>query len=196
MTGESTLAINPFLYMDNDGNVGQDFFIAYGVTNRFDIWSDINVIPELSLVDMSVMVRFDLTGKNTILAVRANGVCVTPQFHYIWENDRVVLQGNLAGQINYDYLNKPAIYAILSPAIKLADGLFDVFCEVNPGYYLQEGDFANLAVRSKGFDLDVVPGIGFSAGKSLFSVSCPIYNIATNPTPTFGAWWFFSITSK
>lgn len=35
-----------------------------------------------------------------------------------------------------------------------------------------------------------------NTGKTTFSLSCPIYNIRTNPTPTFGMWWWFPLTGK
>lgn len=194
MTGTNTVAVNPFVYVDNDGLFGLNSFMAYGLSDRADIFFDVNFIPELQATDASMMLRFDLTGKNTILALRANGTYFSPQFHYIWENERIALQANVAGQFNYDFMDKPALYGIFSPAVKFIGGLVDVFCEINPGYYMLDGDFANLTYRSEGFELDIVPGIGFAVGSTLFSIACPIYNVADEPKPTFGAWWFFTIS--
>lgn len=196
MAGKNTFAINPFVYVDNDGVYGQDLFLGYGITDRADIWLDINIIPEFQATDASMMLRFDLTGKGTIVALRANGTYISPQFHWIWENSRIALQANIVSQINYDYPDKPAIYGILSPALKLFGGLADIFCEINPGYYMQDNDFANLYTRPEGFGLDIVPGVGFAVGSTLFSLACPIYDVANEPKATFGAWWFFAITPK
>lgn len=196
MVGENTFAINPFVSVDNDGIYGQDLFFGYGITNKADIWLDINVVPESQTTDASMMLRFDLTGKGAIIALRTNGTYISPQFHWIWENSHIALQANLASQINYNYPDKPAVYGIFSPALKLFGGLADIFCEINPGYYMQDDCFANLYTRPEGFGLDIVSGVGFAIGSTLFSLACPIYNVTNGPKVTFGAWWFFAITPK
>lgn len=238
MPGENTLTINPSVYVNKDGLYGQKLFLGYGISDRADIWMDINMIPGLQLTNGSIMFRFDFTRKNTILALRANGTCVVPQFHWMWENDRIALQTNLACHFNYVSLSNPAIYSILSPTIKPFERLSNkkimliqektmeqettsenvnvlsrdnnkrrqdvwdfistikLFCEVNPGYYLQDGGFANTTSRDEGFGLDMVPGIGFRIGFSFFSIACPIFDITNDPKATFGAWWSFAVIPK
>lgn len=197
MTGKNTFALNPFLYFDGTGAAGEDIFLAYGMTEKSDIWSHISLLKtaEGTFVDFSGMVRYDL-GKNNIVALRASQWYVAPQYHFIYENDRFGFQANVVAQIAFDYYRDPAVFAILCPLVKLFDGKMDLFVEFNPGYYQYEGDFANLAIRSEGFEFDVVPGIGIPIGNTLVSLSCPIYNVLTNATPTFGMWWWCPITVK
>lgn len=183
MTGKNTFAVNPYVFGDGTGYVGQELFLAYGLTDKADIWSSLYIDND-GIVDFSAMLRYDLTGKNTILALRANGTYVSPQFHWIWENDKVALQANLSATFNYDAMDKPDIKSVLCPVVKIAGGLVDVFCEVNPGY----------SIGAESFGLDVVPGVGFAVGSTLFSIACPIMDITNDATLTFGAWWFFTIT--
>src|SRR4030042_3123884 len=196
LTGEKTLVLNPFLYFDGTGAVGNDIFLSYGLTSKMDIWSQVSMFKtkEGTSVDFSTMLRYDL-GKTNILAVRASQWYVAPQYHFSIENDKVGFQANVAAQIAFDYPKDPAFYAVLSPLVKLFGGKMNIFAEINPGYYMMDGDFANLAIRPEGFGLDVVPGIGLSIGSTLVSIACPIYNITTDATPTFGMWWSCPIAS-
>jgi hypothetical protein len=197
LTGEKTLVLNPFLYLDGAGAVGNDIFLSYGLTSKMDVWSQISMYKtkESTTVDFSTMLRYDL-GKTNILAVRASQSYVAPQYHFSIENDKVGIQTNVAAQITFEYYKEPAFYAIFCPLVKLFNGKMDIFTEINPGYYMRDKDFANLAERPEGFGLDIVPGIGLSIGSSLVSIACPIYNLYTETTPTFGMWWYCPITSK
>lgn len=196
-TGEETLALNPYLYADGKGAVGNDLFLAYGITNRLDIWSHVSLFNSdgSNVTDFSTMLRFDI-GKSNIIAVRVSPWYVSPQYHFSWENDVWGFQANIAAQVAYDYTEDPAVYGIFCPHIKFFQGNFDFFVEVSPGYYQFEGDFANCAVRKEGFDLDITPGIGFGIMETLFSIACPIYNVTTDAAPTFGMWWCFPICRK
>lgn len=197
MTPENTMILNPFIYFDGKGTAGQDVFLSYGVLSNLDVWSQVSTVSGNS-VDFSAMVRYDL-GKSNILALRVNPKWIAPQYHMAIENDKIGFQGNLAAQISFDYYKDPAIYAILCPLVKLFGGKMDIFVEVNPGYYQFQGIdmLINLWLnRPEGFGLDVVPGVGISLGKSLFSISCPIYDVTNDATPTFGMWWCCPITTK
>lgn len=195
MTGEKTIVVNPFLAFDGTGAVINDLFVSYGITNNIDIWSNVTLTKTADYTDFdfSTMVRYDI-GNSNIVAVRVSQWYVTPQYHFTIENDRFGFQANVAGQISFDYYKEPAIYTILCPLVKFLN--FDAFVEVNPGYYMHDGDFANMSVRSEGFDLDIVPGIGITLGQSSFSISCPIYNVISDATPTFGMWWTCPIGGK
>lgn len=61
---------------------------------------------------------------------------------------------------------------------------------------MADGDFANAWTRPEGFGLDIVPGIGIAINETLLSVSCPIYDVINDASPTFGMWWCFPISSK
>lgn len=196
MAGDKTFVLNPYLYFDGSGAVGEDIYLVYGMTANTDIWSHISMVKTATgtTVDFSAMVRYDL-GKNNIVVLRGSQWYVSPQYHFLWENNRFGFQANAAVQVAYDYYKEPAIYAVLSPIVKLFKGI-DVFIEFNPGYYMHDGDYANSSVREKGFEFDLTGGIGFPIGRTSFSLSCPIYNVRTNPTPTFGMWWWCPITGK
>jgi len=195
--GEQTFVLNPFLYFDGTGAVGEDIFFVYGMTAKKDIWAHVSLFKtsEGTSVDFSAMTRYDL-GKNNILAIRVSQWYIAPQYHFLIENDRFGFQANVVGQIAFDYYKEPAVFAVLCPLLKIFDSGMDFFVEFNPGYYMHEGDFANLAVRSEGFEFDVVPGIGIPIGKTSVSLSCPIYNVLTNATVTFGMLWWCPIKSK
>lgn len=186
-TGKSTFAVNPFVFANASNSGGAELFLAYGATDNIDLWFSYNTLNEYS-----VMARYSL-GSPGIVAIKANHLYISPQYHFIWENERIALQANIAAQLDYATIDEPGVYGIFAPVVKFFGGAVDVFCEVNPGYYTQDESFANLASRDEGFDLDVVPGIGFAVGDVLFSVACPIYDVTNNPAPTFGAWAFFTV---
>jgi hypothetical protein len=144
--------------------------------------------------NFSVMYRHTL-GSLLNAGIRMNASCVTPQLNFNWENKVLILQSCIASQFTYDYSDKPSIYGVLCPGYKVSDN-FNICCDINPGYYIQDGDFANLWVRSKGFGLDIAPSIGFGVGNCLFSVAIPIYNVTEKPAVTLGAWVYYSIKSK
>lgn len=195
MTGKSTFAINPYSSVSCQGIFNQKLHLAYGITDRIDLWLNSEITPQEPSGDVSIMLRADVSGKGTIAALRANNRYISPQFHHIWENHRLILQTNLISKFKYDDLKNPSVYGVVSPGIKLLNGLFDVFCEVNPGYYAQNKEINNYQ-RNAGFGLDLVPGVGFFLGKSLFSVGVPIYDVTNAPKASFGAWWFYTITRK
>jgi hypothetical protein len=205
-SGKGNFIINPALYADLTGFVGNDVSIAYGVTDKLDLWSTISIgnTDSTSSITFRTMLRYDL-GYNNILACVIGNNFVSPQYHLILENKFVGLQVNVAGKLNYSGINQPAVYGIISPLVKVFDGIFpplfkniyiDVFCEINPGYYMKDGDFANSWVRTKGFGLDVVPGIGIGFQNTLISIACPIYDVRNSATPTFGMWWLYIIGHK
>ena len=193
-TGEKTLILNPYFAADGLGGYANELFLAYGVTDKIDIWSDINMYPSNGMisVDFSTMVRYDI-GKSNIIACRFGPKYVSPQYHLTLENDAFAFQANIVAQVSYDHYKDPAFYGILCPVVKLFGGNMDIFCEVNPGYYMFNLDIANLWPRPEGFGLDIVPGIGFAIKDALFSVSCPIYDVTNDASPTFGMWWALPI---
>jgi hypothetical protein len=197
MTGRNTLALNPYFYFDGKGAAGQDLFLSYGILENLDVWSHVTVLksPDGDLMDFSAMVRYDI-GKSNIIALRASQWYIAPQYHFAIENDYFGFQANIVGQIAFDYYKDPAVYAVLCPLVKVYRGVIDFFVEFNPGYYQYDGDFANLAVREEGFEFDIVPGMGIPIGNALVSLSCPIYNVLTDATPTFGMWLWCPITMK
>jgi hypothetical protein len=191
MTEKGSFAVNPAFFMDDNNSGGMETFLYYGLTEKMDFCSSILTVNGSS--NFSVMYRYAFDDLN--LGIRMNSSWVTPQLNYNWEDDLFILQASIASQFTYDYSDKPAIYGVLCPGYKFSDNL-NICCDINPGYYLQDGDFANLWVRSKGFGLDIAPSIGFGVGNCLFSVALPIYDMTNELTVTFGAWLYYSIKAK
>jgi hypothetical protein len=193
ITGANTFAINPVLFADRPNSGGTEVFFYYGLTDKWDVSTSITGIG-----DFTAMLRYDFGGSK-ILGLQASPSWVTPQFYLTLENDHYYLQGVVAAQFSYDYIKKPALYGILCPGFKLTKNI-DFFCEVNPGYYMNEDDFANCSFRRKGAALDIVPGIGLTIGKVLFSIAFPGYNIYSAnhhmATGSIGAWVYYSVKSK
>lgn len=196
-TGKNTLGINPYLYgfkIESDIFGGGDLCAAYGITDKFDVYADVNYLYGAGAGTFGwwIMPRYDFGGTK-ILAIKANDLMISPQFHFIQEWTKFALQANAAVQLTYDYPKDPAVFAVVCPLFKFNDKL-DAFCEVNPSYTMAEGDLVMGWVRPKGFGLDIVPGIGFKLGELLFSVSVPIYDITGAPTPSIGMWGLYLIT--
>jgi hypothetical protein len=193
ITQEGSIAINPAFSMSGNNEGGMETFFYYGVTDKFDICTSILTAYKLS--DFSVMSRYAV-GDFFIAGFRANPSWATPQLSFSWEDDRYIFQSCLASQFTYDYANKPAMYGVFCPGFKFSEDI-NICCEINPGYYLQDGDFANLAVRSKGFDLDIVPSLGIQVKDCVFSIAAPIYCVPhKNHAVTFGAWIYYGIKAK
>jgi hypothetical protein len=204
-SGKGNLIINPVLYADGYGFVGNDISLAYGLTDKLDLWSTISIgnTDTTSFTTFRTMLRYDL-GSNNILACVLGNNYVSPQYHLVLENKIAGLQVNVATKLDFKGIGTPSTYAVFSPLFKVFGGALDllfntlsvdIFCEANPGYY-KEGDFANCWPRTKGFGLDVVPGIGIGFENSLVSIACPVYDVNHKAIPTFGMWWLYIISTK
>ena len=192
-TGEKALSINPFVFADGEGFVGSDINLAYGLTQKLDIWTTISM-TNLTPTTWSAMARYDLA-QGKIIAIKASDASVSPQAHLTFENEKFAFQGNVGAQFSYNSMSKPAAFLVLSPIVKLGTTGIDFFVDINPMYCLQN-DFVLEAERDHGFSLDIAPGVGFAVGSSLFSVAAPLFNVTGNFTPTFGMWWQFLISGK
>ena len=189
MTEKGSFAVNPAFFADDKNSGGVETFFYYGLTEKMDYC--FSMLTANGESNFSTMCRFSL-GKLLNAGFRMNTSWAVPQFNFNWENEYFIFQSCIASQFTFDYSEKPAVYGMFCPGYKFSDN-FNICCDVNPGYYLQDGDFANLWVRSKGFGLDVVPSIGFGIGQAIFSIAIPIYNVTNESTVTFGAWVYYSI---
>lgn len=189
---KNAFAVNPVIFADDTNSGGMETFLYYGLTDNSDICSSFLTVN--GYTDFSVMYRHTLGNKFTV-GLKGKTFLVNPMLDFMWEDDLFIFQSSIAAQLTYDYMDAPAIYGILCPGIKLykISEQLNICCDVNPGYYLHDGDFANLAVRSKGFALDVAPSIGFEVGNCLFNVAVPIYNVTQDMAVTFGAWFYYAI---
>lgn len=193
-TGEKTLTLTQFVYGDGTGFVGSDVYLGYGITDKFDITTCISV-NNVGPVTWSAMPRYVLT-PGILGAIKFNDASVSPQIHANWDFGSVVtLQANLAVQLTYNTMTKPAFYGVASPVFKIGATGLDVYCDVIPVYCLQD-DMVLGFVRPQGFSLDLVPGIGYGIGSNLFSFAAPLANVSGEFTPSFGVWWLFMISGK
>lgn len=192
MTQTGSIALNPVFFADDKNYGGMETFFYYGLTEKMDFCTSVLTVNGFS--NFSVMSRYALNDFNA--GIRLNPSWVIPQLNYNWEDDLFIIQATLASQVTYDYSDKPAIYGVLCPGYKFSEE-FHICCDINPGYYLQEGDFANSFLRSKGFGLDIAPSIGINVStQGTFSIAAPIYNVTKKATITFGAWLYYSIKGK
>lgn len=188
LTVEGKFAVNPVIFADDKNSGGMETFFYYGLMKNMDISTSILTVNGSS--GFSTMLRYGVG--SSVLGVKLNPSLVIPQISYDWEDDRFILQSTVASQIVYDYSDKPAFYATISPGLKLSEST-NINLDLSPGYYLQDGDFANYAGRTEGFGFDIAPCIGFAVGNCIFSVSVPIYNVQKDPTITFGAWLYYEV---
>jgi hypothetical protein len=192
ITGKGNLTVNPVFFADQVNSGGMELFAYYGLTDQLDI--NFSLLTYNGASNFATMLRYDFGGSK-ILGLRANTSWISPQVNYSVESSWGFLQTTAAVQWTYDYYKEPAFYALFCPGLNFFK-VMDVYCEVNPGYYMHDGDFANLSPRVKGFDLDIVPGIGFVIGDALFSIGVPIYCVVTGAVPTVGAWFAYTIAAK
>lgn len=192
MTEKGALAINPLVFADDKNSGGMETFLYYGLTDKADLSTSILTVNGLS--SFSVMYRHAM-GDMLNAGIRANTSWMVPQLNFNWEDDLFIFQSSVASQFTYDYMDAPAVYAVVCPGVKIykISEQLNLCCDVNPGYYLKDGDFANCAVRAKGFALDIAPSVGFEIGDCLFSVSVPVYNVTQEASITFGAWIYYNI---
>jgi hypothetical protein len=198
MTDKDVFSVNPVVFADRTGNTGgMELFLYYGLAKNTDIAFSYNNLSN----SPSAMLRYDVGHSNNIFSLKATTASVIPQYTVQLENATFYLSGSIASQISFQYAKDLAFFGVVCPGYKPLKWL-DIFCEANPGYYLHadtakgQADFANNALRAQKFDLDIVPGIGLTIGKCLFSIAMPVYNVVHNSSVTFGAWIYYSITSK
>jgi hypothetical protein len=187
ITEKGKIAINPVVFADDKNSGGLESFLYYGMTDKIDISTSILISG--GTANFSVMLRHKI--KSAILGVKTNPSFAIPQVSYDWGNDHFIFQTTVATQVIYDYSDKPAFYAVLCPGYNITKSI-NICIDLSPGYYLQEGDFANYAVRTKGFGFDIAPSVGFPIGDCQFSVAVPMYNLQKDAQVTFGAWLYFS----
>jgi hypothetical protein len=183
MTGDNTLALNPYVFADGTGYVGTDLLVSYGITNKCDMFFSY-YMDNKSLNDFSIMARYDLKRAN-ILALKASPSAASIQYHTIKENNKFAFQANASLSFNYDNMKKPDISAVVAPVVKIGTTGFDVYCEVNPSLY-----------GTNKFSLDVIPGVGVTVKDVLLSISMPVYDVINSRSPSFGMWAFFTIVSR
>jgi len=186
---EGKFAINPVLFMDDNNSGGMETFFYYGLMENMDISTSILTTAD-GYAGFSTMLRYAIG--QPVIGLKLNPSLAIPQLSYDWEDDLFILQSTVASQIVYDYSDKPAFYGTVSPGYKFSE-IVNLCVDLSPGYYMQDGDFANYAVRNKGFGFDIAPSLGFAVGDCLFSVAVPIYNVQKDAKVTFGAWFYYTV---
>jgi hypothetical protein len=198
MTGEKTLALNPFLYgpITDELGLNVDAVFLYGFTPKMDMianLSSLSVIPEFGYGGSWIMPRVDL-GKNNILGFqvgmigRGDGYYAVPQYHFFIENSKFAFEFNVGANFNFEALNMPSIYGIVAPVYKIFEGILHLYVEVDPSF---------IAGVSDSFGLTVVPGLwlGLAGGKHQFSAGIPLGGITSDAMTTSFACWYWTTFS-
>ena len=198
MTGKNTLGINPFVYAATEEgfkSTGTDLNLSYGIYDNLDFWYSLSIADTNGAFyssTWSYMARYDLY-KGHILALKSTPATLSLQYHKNFQSTDFNLQVNGAVQTTYNDVEDLSAWAVVCPVYKHSE-ILDFYCEVNPGYYAKDGEFTNFWAREEGFGLDVTPGVGFIVKDVFFSIAAPIYDVTNDPTVTFGAWMYISIT--
>lgn len=179
MTGKNTLAINPYVYGLH--TVSTDLVVSYGITNSFDLWSNVGTLslyPEFSYDNWWGMARYDLGGSN-ILALQANHLYSSLQYHNCIENSYAFLQDNAGVTYTYEAPKDVSVWLITSPGVKIGKTGLDVYCDINLSYIINGS-----------FGLFLTPGIGFNFKGNLFSLGIPLGDVTQGIDPIVGLWYF------
>jgi hypothetical protein len=208
MTGAKTLALNPFLYLEDFSDraaSGADLVIAYGIRDNLDIYANLagfyglNDIPDANPYYSSwIMPRIDF-GKNNIAALQL-GITLDdegtaqfyagPQYHFCWENDVFALEANaMFYSKNNPTTANPWAGAIVGPVWKAVPEILFPYIEINPGY-----DFGDDSADGT-FDLTVAPGICIAIPNTShqFSISFPVSGLAAGEASVgFAGWCWIS----
>ena len=129
---KGSFCFNPYLFADDVNSGGFGIFAGYSAADNIDLWSAL--ITYNGETSFSQSIRYDIKNNN-IIALTGNQYTISPQYHTCKENDKVYIQINAAVQFTFDYMDKPAIYGVIAPGVKFLK-IFDIFCEINPGYYM------------------------------------------------------------
>jgi hypothetical protein len=186
---KNSLAVNPVLFIEDKNSGGMETFIYYGMTDKADV--NVSILTVNGVSNFSAMYRHSC-GESFNYGLRANASWLSPSLYFGWEDDQFIIQATASTQFTYDYMEAPAIYGVFCPGIKFSEKM-NFCCDFNPGYYMKEGDYANCAPRSEGFDIDIVPSFGFQIEECTFSMAMPIYNTLHDVIFTFGMWVYFNI---
>ncbi len=174
MTGENTMALNPFLSGSySPVSLGYDMAASFGLGKTADIF--VSTGPW-------AMVRGDFSGgKNLgIVALYADPAKAGPEYHLFWDENKM-----FAGEVNI-YFHKAlaektmTIGGRLAPVVKLGP-VISIYAEVDPAFEISGGAFT----------LGVVPGVCFNIGKTQLSVGFTVSDVlASEMNVGYGAWFW------
>jgi len=191
MTGDGTLAVNPFVYTTGLSPLGLNSTLVanYGITSSIDVFAgaDFTVVRNFSFNYGFIMPRMDLGGNN-IVALQIANTYVSPQYHYFFENDMMALEANAYVNIYYGALGNPDIGGYITGVYKLINNLVYVYLELDPKYTI-----------GTGFSLNVIPGLCLNMGNAgQVCLGISLGGIYNGITPNINAWYWipFNLKSK
>jgi hypothetical protein len=208
MTGAKTIALNPFLYLEDSSDratSGADLVIALGMLDNLDIYANLagfyglNGLPDANPYYSSwIMPRFDF-GNTRIVALQLGITLdeddrarfyIGPQYHFFRENDAFALEANaMFYSKNNPVTANPWAGATIGPVWKAIPDVLFPYLEVNPGY-----DFGDDSTDGT-FDLAIAPGIclAFPNTAHQLSISFPISGlVAGEATVGIAVWCWLS----
>ena len=197
-TPKSTFVLNPFLYAYPGPDILLIPYGLYGFTDQVDLIGGLYVeyADGVSFGGVELLPRYffaDNMGVALHIIAGGGAVTVGPEFHGVFGGDSLALTVNagwlpVIGLGNSAGFSPGAVKALIAPEYNFSSQ-FSVFCEVDPSYALGKGG---------GFDLTLVPGIGFALDPdqtNTFSVGVQIDPVADAPdgfftdNVSFGLWY-------
>lgn len=214
MTGEKTIAVNPFFYSTafNPFTPTFDLVAWYGFAPNIDIAVNFATVgisgAGVSYGGSWIMPRIDLGGNN-ILAMQAGissvsptaAFFLTPQYHFFWENDNFAFEANAYLKIPLPYTTL-TVGAYIAPVLKIVNKFFYLFCEVDPAFSPENG------ALPMSFGLGIVPGVTFLLADATHQIciGVPLGNVVSvsgstvtaGVTPGISVWYYttFSLAPK
>jgi hypothetical protein len=181
MTGEKTLAINPFIYLPISPAVGlsTDLVAWYGFSPKVDIainLSSITILSPAAWGGFWVMPRYEFAPNNIVglsLGYTGSAFLVKPEYDMVIYPEKGILafEGNLRVPITVGAPTGATLglEAYLVPVLQFAKSKFAFFVEVNPMIKI---------LPAVSFDLPINPGIWFAFDEAKHQFSLAFTGIA------------------
>ncbi|MBL8025198.1 MAG: hypothetical protein JNL74_02235 [Fibrobacteres bacterium] len=203
MTGEKTVAVNPFFYgspLNSEFGLSTDLVAGYGFTPKLDLFANfasLSVVGDPGSYSGSwIMPRYDFG--NSAIGALFIGMAKNvddelslyggPQFHFFRENDNWALELNLSAMFYAEKNSDPLAGGTVAPVYKLVKQQLYLFAEFNPAYSFGDGG---------GFDFNIAPGLwlGIPETAHQFSLSIPLSGIKDGSVSAgINLWYWYSFS--
>jgi hypothetical protein len=183
MTGEKTLAINPFVYNNTSlvpFTLSADLVAWYGISPKVDVavnLSTLNILTPFSWGGFWVMPRVELAPNNILgitLGYTGSAFAIKPEYHLIIYPEKGIFkfEGNLRVPITVGAASGATldIQAVLVPILEFAKNKFAFFVEVNPYVKI-------VGVPRVDFSLPINPGVWFGFAEAKHQIALALTGI-------------------
>lgn len=205
MTGEKTLAINPFVYNTttiSPFTLSADLVAWYGFSPKVDVavnFSTLNILTPFSWGGFWVMPRVEIAPNNILgitVGYTGSAVLIKPEYDLIIypESGIFKFEGNLRVPITVGAASGATfdVQAVLTPILEFVKSKFAFFVEVNP--------YVNI-VPTPAFTLPINPGLWFGFADAKHQISLAFTGIALSGgkfgvTPGIGLSYYTTVAFK